>query len=100
MLELAAEAAGLQHPDGWDWITNHLGHKWNPLEDDGDALRLANKLWLEIRHFHGEVHVGIKGEFWCTEHWFPDRDQDLATRKAIVRAAVRIAQLIQQATKG
>ncbi len=36
LLERAANVSGMSHPDGWDWITNDLGYKWNPLEDDDD----------------------------------------------------------------
>ena len=63
---------------------------WNPLTDDGDALRLAVKLELEIRAFNGRAHAGKQNKFWCTEHWFPDGDVNAATRRAIVRAAVEI----------
>lgn len=101
LLELAAKAAGLHfhgHREtktiaaAWvsktgstdDWFC------WNPLSDDGDALRLANKLWLEIRHVHGKAHAGTQGKFWCTEPWYPDGNQDAATRRAIVRAAAEI----------
>lgn len=62
---------------------------WNPLRDDGDALRLANKLCFEIRHVNGQAHAGRSDWFWCTQSWFPDGDQNAATRRAIVEAAVR-----------
>ena len=38
LLELAAKAAGVVHPEV---LAKHLESGWNPLEDDGDALRLA-----------------------------------------------------------
>lgn len=67
---------------------------WNPLTDDGDALRLACKL---------ELQIFIVGEGMC-EVKCPDRhlapvwehvsgsDTALATRRAIVRAAASLAQ--------
>lgn len=69
---------------------------WNPLTDDGDALRLAAKLELSILPGGGNVEVsayeGMKeledGEMfypWCQEHYGPDRCA--ATRRAIVRTA-------------
>lgn len=105
LLELAAKAAGLKisarHQAERDvlidpataalWLTSgHTG--WNPLTNDGDALRLLNKLWLQLRHVHGSAHAGEPGRFWCSECWFPDGDQDAATRRAIVRAAAHVAQ--------
>lgn len=103
MLEMAAKVAGYKvsqhHQSARDaaidpataslWIDG-VSTGWNPLKDDGDALRLANKLWLEVRHVHGKAHAGMQDKFWCTENWFPDGDQDAATRRAIVRAAAAI----------
>jgi len=105
LLELAAKAAGyvyLEHK-GYDdeddeyvthrWIRDHNNAliKWNPLTDDGDALRLAVKLGLEIecnppsdqtavRKSRGDSYV------WCNH----DDDPYAATRRAIVRAAAEI----------
>jgi hypothetical protein len=62
---------------------------WNPLTDDGDALRLAVRREIEVRNFNGKSHAGRQGHFWCTEDWFPDGDQYAATRRAIVRAAAK-----------
>lgn len=50
LLELAAKAAGIKptiNAVGWPaWTTGHGSgcFAWNPLEDDGDALRLAVRL--------------------------------------------------------
>jgi len=99
LLEAAAKAAGM--PVEWDTLCDvdsrrecmiYISHakEWNPLADDGDALRLANKLWLDVRHVHGKVHAGMQGKFWCTEGWFTDGNQDAATRRAIVRAAAAL----------
>lgn len=106
LLELAAKAAGVEVYESTDGTlqnrpilvfaagggmgTMPYEERWNPLVDDAQALRLANKLWLEVRHVHGQAHAGMAGRFWCTESWFPDGDQDAATRRAIVRAAAEI----------
>ena len=64
LIELAAKAAGIEGE--WQRDTNFVqeryrfvvpynnqgmmtGLEWNPLREDGDALRLAVKLQLEIR---------------------------------------------------
>ena len=102
LLELAAKAAGI------DWFDEpaakqgrglHLksGRFWNPITDDGDALRLAVKLGLLVsiqrEELLGNVEVHIfpssrpQGKFVVeplgTDHY-------AATRRAIVRAAAEI----------
>lgn len=94
LLELAAKAIGMEKPDGFHpvagfvWI-KHSPHRhetrWNPLTDDGDALRLAVKLGIEIGNFnqYGRALALIgMAEFWET-----GGDPYAATRRAIVRAA-------------
>ena len=93
LLESAAKAAGMGplswiEPDGTKIVTNL---SWNPLEDDGDALRLAVKLglWIHI----GKYHVAIEG----TRIEEPCRPDALtATRRAIVRAAAEIGLNIKE----
>ena len=91
LLELAAKAAGYAFrkeisPIGIDLFYVD-DHHWNPLTDDGDALRLAVKLCLVITS-HGEsVEVWI-GDIECEE--FCNNDPYAATRRAIVRAAAEI----------
>lgn len=91
LLEMAAKAAGIS-PAGFDghnvgWYQPSTGKvgAWNPLTDDGDALRLAVKLglWIHI----GTYYVAIDGT-----HIEEACGQDLcaATRRAIVRAAAEI----------
>jgi hypothetical protein len=84
LLELAAKAAGIKHPDGDHSISND-GRLWDcnglrwwyPLTDDGDALRLAVKLMdFEPYMSRGAVPF-IKNDM-------------VATRRAIVRAAAEI----------
>jgi len=96
LLELAAKAAGIE-PLGKAFEMNGdfagfcmpARKVWNPLTDDGDALRLAVKLRLELG-FPKEYCVwsfGTNGVV-CTED--PSNDPYAATRRAIVRAAAEI----------
>ena len=84
LLELAAKAAGIKKSDA---INRIEFNQWNPLTDDGDALRLAVKLKLGFKSFHGESWAWIKpGNVFIEEHG----DHYEATRRAIVRAAAEI----------
>ena len=124
LLELAAKAAGFGGEHGTTWteseypkgsgkngaLWNYVGHGdtaklWNPLSDDGDALRLAVKLNIRIEpnfsdgsHF---IFAGIDNPnhapelVWESEYeWLAEEisqeDPMGATRRAIVRAAVEI----------
>ena len=99
-LELAAKA-GL----GKTCIPNHnidmFQKGWKPLEDDGEALRLAVKLRIEISHNHGAdqqrwvsaSRSGCEGCYApvsCVEDDFEEHQRASATRLAIVRAAAEI----------
>lgn len=104
LLELAAKAYGFGDPEGnFIWteseyprgskttgaLWNHMGwcdtaQLWNPLTDDGDALRLAVKL-------HMQVSITTES---CRAETLPvlgvrvnDNDEFAATRRAIVMAA-------------
>lgn len=60
---------------------------WNPLTDDGDALRLAVKLSMMVRIYPKQVDVigfGVSVEERTND------DPYAATRRAIVRAAAEI----------
>lgn len=101
LLELAAKAAGFREfqyceaSGGLQAIyvdDDDIGF-WDPLTDDGDALRLAVKLGIEVGNYHqyGRALASIGctrgvGEFWEIN---PD-DHCAATRRAIVRAAAEI----------
>ena len=68
---------------------------WNPLEDDGDALRLLAKLRLQVDYRPG--FVGVCKSFGpyigqCP-HDEDKPDDTAATRRAIVRAAAAIRSL-------
>jgi hypothetical protein len=88
LLELAAKAAGIElyfENIGTKLeVTNRETLKlWNPLTDDGDALRLAVKLHLRITGYF--ANCGIVND-WMLEM----EDPYAATRRAIVRAAAEI----------
>lgn len=97
LLELAAKAAGfeVQVAAGvgcWRNDGSKVWPKWNPLTEDGDALRLAVKLRLEIYFFDGFGEVVAEHN---TASFEPGREQyaddmNAATRRAIVRAAAEI----------
>ena len=82
LLEAAARAAGIAVA-GWDedpfdpeYSHNHKPALrtadfprwwWNPLLDDGDALRLAVKLRMDIAHFEQSVRADVTGFGDCHE---------------------------------
>lgn len=89
LLEMAANAAGY-NIEWLDYAQLMNGARWNPLEDDGDALRLAGRLMMEVRILNGcayaETLDGAGGKIW-----FYEEDILRAARKAIVSAAAEIA---------
>ena len=116
LLEFAARAAGLRY----SWYAHGVGPmiivsdlpdnsggmpqrtRWNPLDDDGDALRLAAALRLNIDHnqpadqqrWVAADRNGCEGCYApvsCVEDAFEDESHRMAaTRRAIVRAAAEI----------
>lgn len=104
LLEMAAKAAGIgivgpiekyiaqpsiEHIGGFIIDNDRGGNScWNPLSDDGDALRLAVKLELTVNISHGKTVVDTP--------WGPVIDFEscgdtcAATRRAIVLAAAEI----------
>lgn len=105
LLELAAKAAGLIIVDEDDDLTLYVisqhdkkngdeyGERWAPLEDDGDALRLAAHLkidieWQSTNPFPEDTVEAYRrnpeGEFFCA--MYPEEDY----RRAIVRAAAEL----------
>ena len=113
LLEAAAKAAGIVGIYGpwWDngtysyrgpdcgievWDDNRTErYLWNPLIDDGDALRLAVKLRIAIWHESEQDERWVVAEARgtgtneCIDH---GQDYGAATRRAIVRAAAAMAQ--------
>lgn len=107
LLELAAKAAGVR-----DFVFcaetgapfDAVGY-WNPLEDDGDALRLAVKLRIDLKswifndfvvaetHIQSGRGIPLQGDYTppVNDHKEPRGTDDCAaTRRAIVRAAAEI----------
>lgn len=102
LMELAAKAAG--YDLGWmwdDWCREdrvfyfasqsdgyRKGERWNPRDDDGDALRLAVKLGLQLDMRDPETRAFGAPTGRIDEHH--RTDPYAATRRAIVRAAAEI----------
>jgi len=102
LLQFAAKAAGIE----FSWLGRgaRLDRKpgvmqpyvpWNPLENDGDALRLAVK--LEIQNGYSELSgCGFaaygRGSFDC--HEYGPEDPCRATRRVITRAAAEIGKAL------
>ena len=97
LLNLAAKAAGYKvHGSGklfWIWKDSNVEWvDWNPLTDDGDALRLAVKLGIEMLFTKNRVGAGRHSSA-SAPLAAEDRNTDdpyAATRRAIVRAAAEI----------
>lgn len=123
MLELAAKAAGLYAADDISdcWTDTNTGEEgeplyppcgfvtlsgvWNPLLDDGDALRLASELHINIEFVKGlttkqfveiSAYPSGRGDCLCLEPIGDDPNK--ATRRAIARAAAEI-QLVKESGK-
>jgi hypothetical protein len=105
LLELAAKAAGYAGLGSWDEKMQCLwdgeGWSFDPLQDDGDALRLACKLNLKVDLNFGSgiderpgigVWTAVDNahfpQFWTAS---PD-DICKAARQTIVRAAASIGE--------
>lgn len=107
LLEAAAKAAGLPvewDGDGFVIASKFRGHltnydPWNPLTDDGDALRLAARLRLTV----GDEDQSVRSmAFAYARHTDMPRcyepsqeDPAAAYRRAIVRAAAEIGRSMQ-----
>ena len=70
--------------------------RWEPAEDDGDALRLALmlKITIEISGNDDEFYEVCCGAHW--ESFFFDRDAPAAARRVIVLAAASIGEYLCQ----
>lgn len=93
LLELAARAFGidvtrcLQYEDGaFDWPGK--AGRWDPLTNDGDALRLAVKLNMQVA-------VGVVLAPGLDVIIDSAEDPYAATRRAIVRAAAAIGEQME-----
>jgi len=113
LLEMAAKAAGLfEHKwsDAWKCLGRWThakdgwyfeGPAWNPLTDDGDALRLAARLRLDINHgspLDNSSYVSVsrcgiemvRDPIDVVEEFDGEVGRAEATRRAIVRVAAEI----------
>ena len=102
LLELAARAAGVlffvdSRGRCMEMLANLTPCKWNPLTDDGDALRLAVKLNLVVNiDIDGAlVEMQIKDDNAWASEFAHDGDLYAATRRAVVRAAAAIGEAKQ-----
>ena len=115
LLELSAKAAGMDviaDSQGIFWMRlkpyQKINYMWNPLEDDGDALRLAVKLGISLLPYpvyeEKERHSVIAKQRRRDDllrQANPTEVQELygidscaATRLAIVRAAAEIGRVM------
>ena len=112
LLELAAKAIGEQcsHFGGREYgllkpqpnvMQPYV--RWNPLDDDGDALRLAVKLGISMQHSATiDTHEPNIETFDSKDRfggWFEEvkgGDPFAAARRAIVRAAAEIGRQMQE----
>ena len=94
LLELAARAAGYREAGINQPYTDGLLENWNPLTDDGDALRLAVKLglWIDIQRAITETWALGPYENCRLEKQRFNGDEYAATRRAITRAAAAIGE--------
>ena len=103
LLELAAKAAGIEGEikktfGGWPCVMRKNGHAWQPMHDDGDALRLAVDLDLAIIPYpiyNKQKHSVLVQKKNLDEPRFEKMELHgdgprAATRRAIVSAAAEI----------
>ena len=101
LLELAAKAASIdidqktfgEYQDAHRGMVVADGEHWNPIVDDGDALRLAVKLGLvvDVGPVSVSVHKNNGNRDLGFEFYNTGKDDPYAaTRRAIVRAAAEI----------
>lgn len=99
LLELAAKAAGnLKFIPHCGWIheasDGTRGNWWSPLNNDGDALRLAVNLGITVNQYSKSILAAATahGRRYIIEQSFGD-DAYAATRRAIVRTAAKIGKV-------
>ncbi len=97
LLVLAAKAAGYKVNYMWQCSKSYLSIKgdkeWNPLTDDGDALRLAVKLEIKLLYFTGGVSANRSIHGFIADERSGDIMAD--ARRAITRVAAEIGRRMQ-----
>lgn len=97
LLELAAKAVGIDlqenmyEDNDYYYVVNHECVGWNPLTDDGAALRLSINLLMDVDQNSDDVtvwHTAGSKYTWLDEPI--DSCRFTATRRAITRAAAEI----------
>ena len=116
LLELAAKAAGIKwlpattekgielEPKFGLWLVidgepnEYQRRRWNPLTDDGDALRLAVRLRITLfqapKSVIAEPDEDFDYKLISKKEYCDDETRNAATRRAIVRAAAEIGKAI------
>jgi hypothetical protein len=97
LLEAAAKAAGVTFVPWKDCLGgwNEPEDLWNPLTDDGDALRLAVRLNLSIDIQGDLVEVILPPDYgYISIKEVFSTDPYAATRRAIVMAAAEIGKTL------
>jgi hypothetical protein len=101
LLELAAKAAEVGFYYGWrdGCLMTYQAASWNPLTDDGDALRLAVNLRLKISTPTTDTDCAFAGNGDFSSYsedveGITITDLYAATRRAIVRAAAEIGKTL------
>lgn len=97
LLESVAKAAGyipVGESEEGNFLVSMDGNKtygaWDPLDNDGQALRLAVKLDMDVEVLCGEG-LTVAHTNWTTSKSEAHKDDPYAaTRRAIVRAAAEI----------
>lgn len=98
LLELSAKAAGIRlewdgDPRNWHamYYEGKTYHSWEPLDDDGQALRLAAICFINLEFAREYVIAsGPQGDASVTYN--PGRSE--AARRAIVEAAAKIGKAL------
>ena len=96
LLEMAAKAVGLsiwKHGKNGGGFINNRAEAWNPLQGDGDALRLAIRLGICIQFIPECDTVQVYQERNTTGEPFNIHVSalgDIETRRVIVQAAAEI----------
>ena len=97
LLQFVAKAAGVYlewdgPPNQWQpmYYKGKTYHSWNPLVDDGDAMRLAVKLDMDVEVLLDQGITMIHTDTTTSQTEPHNNDPYAATRRAIVRAAAEI----------